>query len=85
MSSEEKLDRALKAYLRNKGIEADSVWVEGDYEKSYGGCCETCHFTEISIKYTLSWRTDANDYRSHGSEEFSDMADLMRIAVEFSE
>lgn len=85
MSSEDKLDKALKAYLKSKGIDAETVYVEGDYEKYSNGGCSTCHYTEVIVKYTLHWRTDDTDWRTAGSEEFNDMADLMRIAVEFSE
>lgn len=81
----DKLDRALKSYLKSKGIEADLVWVVGEYEKTYGGYCETCHYTDISVKYYLWWSTDQFDYRTNDHEQFDDMADLMRIAVEFSE
>lgn len=81
---DEKHNLALKAYLRSKGIEAVEVWVDSESERKFSGGCETCAFSYVETKYYLYWRCDGDWFQS-GSEEFSNMTALMRIAVEFSE
>ena len=78
----DRLDNALKAYLKSKGIEAISVYVDSEIESYSIGGCSTCHYTETAVKYTLNWR---DKHCAPGMEEFDNMAELMWIAVEYSE
>ena len=72
---------ALKKYIETtKGVDVSSLYVMGDYEKRSYGRCETCHYTEIKVKYTLRWQTTDCHW---DSEEFEDMADLLKVAVEY--
>lgn len=84
MTSEDMLDRALKAYIKDtKGVDATSVWTDSVFERGWGGC-NTCGNggSEDSMTYSLRWSSDGR--YGYESEEFTDMADLMRIAVQYS-